>query len=267
MENIKTLAANLRKHVVRMTHNANSPHIGGCLSSADIVAALYGKVLCVFPEEPTRHDRDRFILSKGHSAAIVYAALAERGFFPKERLEDFCRDGSPFVGSVSHRNVPGVEASTGSLGHGLPIACGMALALRHDSLNNRVYVLMSDGECDEGSVWEAALFAGHHKISNLTVFIDYNKIQSFGFVSEVLDLEPLRDKWQAFRWDVQEIDGHDHAAIINAAERAKTNDKPSIIISHTVKGKGVSFMENQLLWHYRSPTGENLENALRELDS
>jgi transketolase len=249
-----------------MVHRAKASHIGGCLSVADILAALYGGVLHVDPERPDWPARDRFILSKGHGAAALYATLAERGFFPVEWLEEFCRDDGRLFGHVTSGRVPGVEVSAGSLGHGLPIGCGMALAAARDGSRTRVFVVLSDGECDEGSTWEAALFAGHHALENLVAIIDYNGIQSFGSVKEVLDLDPLADKWRAFRWAAREVDGHDHAALATAFGAVPFEPgRPSMIVAHTVKGKGVSFMENDLAWHYRSPDDAQLAAALREI--
>src|SRR5713226_4998664 len=204
-----SLARKIRVQAARMIHRAKSSHLGSAYSMADLLAVLYGRILRIDPKRPEAAERDRFVLSKGHACAALYAVLAERGFFPKEWLEDFDQDGSRLAGHATHVGVPGVEVSTGSLGHGLPIACGMALAGKNDVCGYRVFAMLSDGECDEGSTWEAALFAGHHRLDNLTAIIDYNKIQSLGTVKEVLDLEPLADKWRAFGWAVQEIDGHD----------------------------------------------------------
>lgn len=262
----KALAKRIRTHALRMTHRANASHIGTCLSIADLLAVLYGEVLHVDSARPDRPSRDRFILSKGHGAAAAYAVLAERGFFPKEWLETYYQDGSQLAGHITHHGVPGVEVSTGSLGHGLSIGCGMALAGKRDSQDYRVFVLLSDGECDEGSTWEAALFAPHHHLDNLIAIIDYNKIQSFGRIKEVLDLEPLARKWRAFGWVVREINGHDFGQIDDALKSAPFKiSQPSCIIAHTIKGKGVSFMENQLAWHYKSPNDEQLRQALAEL--
>ncbi len=250
-----------------MVHRANASHIGTCLSAADLLAVLYGSVLRCDPAWPDWPARDRFILSKGHGAAIIYALLAEKGFFPVEWLETYCQDGSHLAGHISHRGVPGVEVSTGSLGHGLSIGCGMALAQRSDHSGARTFVMLSDGECDEGSIWEAVLFAPHHKLDNLVVMVDYNKIQSFGSVSEVLELEPFAEKWRAFGWAVRELDGHDHAQIEAALRDAPfETGRPSVLIAHTVKGKGISFMENHLAWHYKSPNAEQLAQALAELE-
>lgn len=262
----KVLATRIRAHALRMTHRAKSSHIGGCLSSADLLAVLYGRVLRVDPSRPDWPERDRFILSKGHAAAAIYATLAERGFLPMEWLDTYYLDGSYLPGHVT-KSVPGVEASTGSLGHGLSISCGMALAGKRDKQSYRVFALLSDGECDEGSTWEAALFAPHHHLDNIIAIVDYNKIQSFGTVKEVLDLEPLANKWQNFGWAVREIDGHDFRQIEKALLSVPFQpERPSCIIAHTVKGKGVSFMENQLAWHYKPPDDSELRQALVELE-
>lgn len=232
---------------------------------ADILAILYTRILRIDPDDPRAPDRDRFVLSKGHAAAILYAALAECGFFPSGELKTYCSDGSIFTGHVSHA-VPGVEVSTGSLGHGLPIAIGMALAARSARAGHRVFCLLSDGECDEGSTWEAILFAPHHKLANLCAIVDFNKIQSLGSVADVLKLDPFGDKWRSFGWHVEEVDGHDVAALERALSAVPAvADRPTVVIAHTVKGKGVSFMENRLEWHYRSPTDEQLALALAEL--
>ncbi|ATQ41138.1 transketolase [Caulobacter mirabilis] len=262
----EALALRLRRHVVRMTHRGNSSHVGSALSMADIMAVLYGRVLRVDPSQPKWPGRDRFILSKGHAGACVYAALAERGFFPVEQLEQHYSNGSVLSGHVSHKGVPGVELSTGSLGHGLGVGGGMAKQLRRLGGNQRVFVVLSDGECDEGSNWEAILFASHHRLDNLVAIIDYNKIQSLASVAETLALEPFADKWTAFGWAVRRVDGHDHAALHAVLDGAPLESgKPTVIIADTTKGKGVSFMEDSVLWHYRSPQGEEYENALAEL--
>ena len=259
------LARRLRRHVVNMTSRGKSSHVGSTLSMADIIAVLYADVLNVYPADPNHPDRDRFILSKGHAGACIYAALAERGFFSTDVLETHYQDGSKLSGHVSHHGVPGVELSTGSLGHGLPVGVGMAYAARLAGGKHRVVVVMSDGECDEGSNWEAILFAAHHGLGNLTAIVDYNKIQSLAPVSETLGLEPFREKWGSFGWDVREADGHDHADLKRAIG-APHPERPSVVIAHTVKGKGVSFMENTVLWHYRTPQGDELDAALEELE-
>jgi transketolase len=258
------LALRLRRHVVRMCNLGGSSHVGSALSMADIIAVLYGETLRIDPARPDWPGRDRFILSKGHAGACVYAALAERDFFRVEILDQHYQNGSHLSGHVSHKGIPGVDLSTGSLGHGLGVGAGMAFNLRRTSGNERVYVVLSDGECDEGSVWEAALFAGHHRLANLCAVIDHNKLQSIGPVSEALGLDPLDDKWRAFGWAVLRVDGHDHQALRSAfAEVA--DDRATCIIADTVKGRGVSFMENQVLWHYRAPRGEEFVAAMREL--
>ncbi|MDQ3820061.1 MAG: transketolase [Acidobacteriota bacterium] len=263
---LKELARTIRAHTLRMVHHARASHVGTCLSMADLLAALYGRILRVDPTRPDWPERDRFILSKGHGAAIVYAALAERGFFPTAWLERYCEDGSKLGGHITHAGVPGVEASTGSLGHGLSIGCGIALGGKRTDKIYRVFVMLSDGELDEGSAWEAVLFAPHHGLDNLTAIVDYNKIQSFGSVRDVLGLEPMADKWRAFGWAVREIDGHDYEQIVDALTHVPMEaGKPTVLIAHTIKGKGVSFMENQLAWHYKSPNDEQLRRALVEL--
>ena len=249
-----------------MTHRGNSSHVAAGLSIADILAVLYGQCLRVRPTEPKWPERDRFVLSKGHAGAAVYAVLAETGFFPVEKLKTHYQDGSDLSGHVSHKGIPGVELSTGSLGHGLGVATGMALAAKLAGDDWRAFSLLSDGECDEGSNWEAVLFAAHHRLDNLVAVIDYNKIQSLKPVAETLGLEPFADKWTAFGWAVREVDGHDHAALeATFGSLPFEPGKPSAVICHTTKGKGVSFMENSVLWHYRSPQGEEFEAAMAEL--
>lgn len=261
------LARRIRCHALRMTSAGGSSHIGSILSMADILAVLYGEVLCVDPASPTWPDRDRFILSKGHGGAGVYAALAERGFFPVKELERHYQDGSHLSGHVSHRGVPGVELSTGSLGHGLPVGVGMALAAKLGSRAHRVFVLLSDGECDEGSNWEAILFAAHHRLANLVAIVDYNKVQSLDTVARTLALEPFAEKWRSFGWAVRECDGHDHLALLDAfAALPFEAERPSVILAHTVKGRGVSFMEHSVLWHYRTARGDEFDRALEELE-
>ena len=260
------LAGRIRRHAVEMTHRGKSSHVGSILSIADILAVLYGQVMTIYPDQPDHPGRDRFILSKGHAGAGVYAALAETGFFDPEMLAQHYQNGSIFSGHVSHKGVPGVEFSTGSLGHGLGVATGMAMAAKRSGQGHRVHVVLSDGECDEGSNWEAIMFAAHHRLSNLTATIDYNKIQSLAPVSETLGLEPFTDKWAAFGRDVHDVDGHDHAALIAAYDAAKTTDKPSVVIANTTKGNGISFMENSVLWHYRTPQGEEYDAAIAELE-
>ena len=262
------LAYAIRRHGLDMTNLSHGSHIGAILSVADIMAVLYTDVLRVDSKNPSWDDRDRLILSKGHAGAAVYAALAERGFFDVAELKTHYQNGSRLSGHVSHKGVPGVEFSTGSLGHGLPVGIGMALAAQRDGKPWRVYVVCGDGECDEGSVWESALIAHHLKLSNLTAIIDYNKMQSLDFCENTIALEPFADKWRAFGWRVIEADGHDHDSLRMAFQKAQeTKDQPVVIIAHTIKGKGVSFMENNILWHYRFPQGEEYEAAVRELEA
>jgi transketolase len=264
---ISELARRIRIHALRMTSVGGGSHIGAILSCADILAVLYGCVLNLNPENPKAADRDRFVLSKGHACAGVYAALAERGFFSIEKLDTHYQDGSNLCGHISHR-VPGVEVSTGALGHGLPIACGMAYAAKMAGATHRVFALLGDGECDEGSVWEAALFAGHHGLDNLTVIVDYNRIQGIAPICDVLELAPFADKWTSFRWSVRETDGHNTEDLLSALSMAPfIPGRPSCVLAHTTKGKGVSFMENTVLWHYRIPKGAEFEAALRELEN
>jgi transketolase len=261
----ESLARNARARAAWMISKSNSSHIGGAFSMADLLAVLYHNILRVRPDEPAWPDRDRFILSKGHATAMLYAILAELGFFPLNELASFGADGSRLMAHVSH-SVPGVEFSTGSLGHGLGFACGRALSAQRSGKGWRVFALLSDGELDEGSTWEAILFAPQHRLANLVAIVDYNQIQSLGDVSEVLELSPLADKLRAFRWSVRELDGHDHVAIRSALSAVPWDaERPSCLIARTVKGKGVPFLENQLLWHYRAPTPSQLDEILRHL--
>lgn len=267
MSTSEALALKIRQHTLDMTHLGGSSHIGSIFSIADIVAVLYNDIMQFDSSNPDWDGRDRFILSKGHAGAAVYAALAESGFFDVSKLRTHYQNGSVLSGHVSHKGVPGVELSTGSLGHGLPVACGMAYAGKLDQKNHRVFSVLSDGECDEGSNWEAILFASHHKLDNLTVVIDHNKLQSINTTGETLNLNPFPDKWISFGWQVKEVDGHDHAQLREALSvRQETGDKPLCIIAHTTKGKGVSFMENSVLWHYRSAQGEEYLAAKQELE-
>ena len=264
----RVLAWLIRRHGLEMTHLSRGSHIGAIFSLAEIMATLYTGVLNVDPADPKMPGRDRLILSKGHAGATVYAALAERGFFPVEELSTHYANGSRLSGHVSHKGIPGVEFSTGSLGHGLAVAAGMALGGRMDGESWRVYAVLGDGECDEGSVWEAALQAHQYKLDNLIAVIDRNRMQSLDFSENTIALEPFADKWRAFGWHTQVVDGHDVDALRAAFDKARANvDCPSVIIAETTKGKGVSFMENDILWHYRTPQGEEYEAALRELEA
>lgn len=260
------LAKRVRRHVLHMTSRGGSSHVGAAFSMVDIIAVLYGRVLQHRPAEPRWTGRDRFVLSKGHAGAAVYATLAEVGYFLPEQLEQHYQNGSVFSGHVSHKGIPGVELSTGSLGHGLGVAAGMAKALQLAGSESRIIALLSDGECDEGSVWEAALFAQHHRLDRLLAIIDYNKIQSLARVEETLALEPFRQKWESFNWHVVEVDGHNHAALIETLSSPSQPNRPMVVIAHTTKGKGVSFMENTVLWHYRTARGDEFNSALSELE-
>jgi transketolase len=258
------IAREIRKKILKMIFTSQSPHIGSALSCVDILTVLYFKILAIDPKNPWLENRDRFILSKGHAASALYATLAQRGFFSEEVLNSYCLDGGKLPGHSTMHCVPGVEVSTGSLGHGLSIGAGMAIAAKGDNKNYRVFVLMSDGECDEGSVWETAMFASHHKLDNLIAIIDYNKLQAFGRTNNVLNLEPLKEKWISFGWAVKEIDGHNFTEIEKSLNIRRS--KPSVIIAHTIKGKGISFMENKLEWHYKSPNKEEYNLAIKELN-
>jgi transketolase len=250
------LALKIRQHSLAMTHSAKSSHIGSCLSCADILAVLYGGVMNYKADDPKWEGRDRFIMSKGHASASLYAVLAECGFFPVSELNKFYYD--TLAGHVSH-HVAGVEVSTGSLGMGLSIGCGMALASKQ-----KVYVLLGDGDCQEGQTWEAAMFAAHHKLSNLVVIVDHNNMQALGKTTDVLNLESLRGKWESFGWAVTHIGGH-NVSILEFMLKHVSSLLPTCIIADTVKGKGVSFMEGNVLWHYKYPNAEELVKALAEL--
>lgn len=263
---LQQIANRLRRHVISMTGAAGSGHPGGSLSAADICTALYFKIMNIKPQQPDWPDRDRFVLSKGHAAPILYAALAERGYFSVDDLSTLRQLGSPLQGHPDMRKLPGVEMSTGSLGQGLSAAVGMALAYRLDNRDSYIYVLLGDGEIQEGQVWEAVMCAAHYRLGNLIVFVDYNGLQIDGDIREVMNPLPLVDKWQAFNWHVQEIDGHDFDQILAAVAVAhEVKDKPSVIIAHTIKGKGVSFMENRAEWHGSAPSPEQVDAALKEL--
>lgn len=260
----KKIAKEIRKKVLKMKFSSQSSHIGSAFSCVDILAVLYFKILNIDPKNPKTENRDRFILSKGHAASALYATLAQRRFFSKNILKNYCQNGKKLAGHTIKDCVPGVEVSTGSLGHGLPMGIGLALAGKK---KYRVFVLMSDGECDEGSNWEAALFASHHKLDNLTAIIDYNKFQALGKTNDILNLEPLKQKWTSFGWHAKEINGHNYSEIEKSLKDVPfQKNKPSVIICHTIKGKGISFMQNKLEWHYKSLSKEEFKLALRELD-
>ena len=265
--NSEQLAWLIRRHGIEMTHISHGSHIGAILSVADIVAVLYNDVANISPENLKDENRDRIILSKGHAGAAIYAALAEKGFFDRAELKTHYADGSRLSGHVSHKGVPGVEFSTGSLGHGACVAAGMALNAKLDKKPYYTYAIVGDGECDEGSIWEMALFANQFKLNQFVVIVDHNKMQSLDFCENTLSLAPFAEKWKAFGWNVLDIDGHNHDELRAALNEAKqSTDKPTVIIANTVKGKGISFMEFDILWHYRFPhEGEEYDGALKEL--
>src|ERR1700744_5254290 len=263
---LKTQAARLRGKIIEMSHKAQAAHLASSLSCADVLTAAYWHGLNVNPQWPDDPLRDRFILSKGHAAAALYAPLAMKGFFPIEELATYCQDGGRLAEHPPANLLPGVEAATGSLGHGLPLGCGMALSGRIKGERFRVFALLSDGENNEGSVWEAAMFAAGQRLENLCVIVDYNKWQATARSNETLMLAPLRDKWAAFGWDAREIDGHDVEALASALRNVPNGSgKPVALIAHTIKGKGVSFMEDDNNWHYRAPTADEVVKAHREL--
>lgn len=255
----------IRMRIVRMSHDGQAPHLGSALSCVDILTALYFSVADVCPESVSDKNRDRVILSKGHAAAALYATLAERGFFDPAMLDSYARDGSDLPEQLSPNCVPGVEAATGSLGHGLPLGAGMALAGRIQGRGYRVWVVVSDGECNEGSVWEAAMFSAAQRLDRLTVVVDYNRWQATGRSDEILQLQPLDEKWRAFGWDVRQVDGHDLPTLIEALTPDGSAGRPRAIIAHTIKGRGVSFMEDDNNWHYRIPTADEVRRAAVEL--
>jgi transketolase len=265
MVETSVFARAIRRSSLQMVHRAKASHIASALSICDIVAVLYGGVLTKKPTTPRAVDRDRFILSKGHACVAVYAALAECGFITKEDLLSYGQDHSVLMNHISHK-VPDVEFSTGSLGHGLPFGAGKALSAKRVNAAWKTYVLLSDGELGEGSNWEAMMFAAHHRLDNLIAIIDYNKLQSFTTVENTLSVEPLAAKFSAFGWAVKEVDGHDHISLAAALGSAPWEiGRPSFLIAHTTKGKGVSFMENSVDWHYRTPSAEQLALSLYEL--
>ncbi|MFR5057617.1 transketolase [Faecalimonas umbilicata] len=268
--NSEELAWKIRRHGIEMTHLSGGSHIGAILSVADIIAVLYSGVMNIDPKNPKKMDRDRFILSKGHAGASIYAALAENGFFEVEELKTHYQNGSRLSGHVSH-HLPGVDFSTGSLGHGLSAGVGMAYVAKKDGKSHKVYVVLGDGECDEGSVWEAALFANHFRLNNLVAIVDHNHMQSMDFQENTLEIENFGEKWKAFGWNVIEVDGNSHEELNVAFEQAEKLSKeeahkPTVIIANTIKGCGVSFMQNDILWHYRFPhEGWEYDCAVAEL--
>ncbi|MBI5629796.1 MAG: transketolase [Elusimicrobia bacterium] len=262
---LEAAARRVRGKVIEMSCRAGTAHLASSLSCVDILVAAYWGILRIDPKDPRSPDRDRLILSKGHAISSLYAVLAYRGFFPVERLERYNQPGSGLPEQPSPGCVPGLEAATGSLGHGLPLGAGMALAARILGRSYRVFVVMSDGECNEGSVWEAAMFAAGRGLGNVTVVVDYNKWQATDRSEAVMALKPLRQKWESFGWSASEADGHDVGALVRSLSRLPEPGKPTAIIAHTVKGKGVSFMEDDNNWHYQSPSRAQLKEALKEL--
>ena len=264
--NSEILALQVRKDVLEMVHRSHASHIGAAYSVTDILAVLYSNILKYDINNPKWEKRDRLVLSKGHAGSALYATLAEVGFFEKKELDTYYLDGSKLSGHISHKGVPGVEFSTGSLGHGVCVASGLALALKIDKSNSRVYAITGDGECDEGSFWETILFGNQYNLSNFTIIIDRNHMQAMGDVKDVIDTGDLSKKITQFGWNVISIDGNNHSEILSALQCKFNNEKPICIVANTIKGKGVSFMENSLLWHYRDPQGEFYENAKKELE-
>jgi transketolase len=267
LADLSEIARQIRIMIIQMIGRSASGHPGGSLSAVEILTYLYFREMNIDPRNPCLPDRDRFVLSKGHAAPVLYAALAKRGFFPAQTLDSLRQVDSSLQGHPHRLYTPGVEASTGSLGQGLSMASGMALGLRLSKSPARVYALIGDGESQEGQIWEAAMTAGFRQLANLCVFLDYNDLQIDGRVSEIKDIRPLPDKWQAFRWRVHEIDGHDFSAIASVlAEFRQEREKPTLVIARTVKGKGVSFMENNVNFHGQAPNAQEVATALAELN-
>ena len=263
---LNEIANVIRKDIVSMICKSKSGHPGGSLSAVEILTALYFDQMNIDPTNPKMEDRDRFVLSKGHAAPALYATLSERGYFDKEELNHLRQIGSMLQGHPDMKKIPGVEMSTGSLGQGFSVACGMAMAAKLDNAPWNVYALLGDGEVQEGIIWEAAMSAAHYKLDNMIAFLDYNGLQIDGDVESVMNINPIEDKFKTFGWNVITIDGHDFDQIFAALDMAKdTLDKPTMIIAKTIKGKGVSFMENQASWHGSAPSEEQLQQALSEL--
>jgi transketolase len=261
---LEEMAADVRRSVVTMVDRAGLGHIGGDLSVTDILVTLFGAVLDVDPADPTRPDRDRFILSKGHCAGALYSTLAHCGFFPRAELETFMAPMSALNGHPNRTKVPGVETNTGPLGHGFPVGVGCALAAKLRGLDYRTFVVLGDGELQEGSNWEAAMTAAHYNLDNLTAVVDRNRLQQGATTADTKELEPLPDKWAAFGFEVRVTDGHDHAALLGAFQPSTTG-KPVAVIANTIKGKGISFMEDRVEWHHKVPSAEQVQIALQEL--
>ena len=264
MTQLQEISKKIRKHILKMIFESKSSHIGSSLSIVEILVTLYFNILKIDPKNLSKPNRDRFILSKAHGSSALYAVLAEKDFFPLDYLEKYYVDGGILPGHLDKTSVPGIEFSTGALGHGFSVSIGMAISNKQSKDSGRIFVLIGDGECNEGSIWEGIMLASHLKLNNLTAIVDYNKIQSFGRTNEVINQEPIVDRWKSFGWQVLEVDGHNFNELIDALNSPQ--DKPKVIISHTVKGKGISFMEDSLEWHYKSPDKDQLEIALKELD-
>jgi transketolase len=267
IKQLEAKAAEIRMELMTMIHRAKTGHTGGSLSNTDILTALYYHVMNIDPQQPKAPNRDRFVLSKGHSVESLWCILADKGFFPKEELKTFSQFGTKLIGHPNNK-VPGIEMNTGALGHGLAVAVGMALAAKRDGKSYRAFCLMGDGEQAEGSVWEAAMAGAHYKLDNLIGIIDRNRLQISGTTEEVMGLEPLEEKWAAFGWNVVSIDGNDMSSLVEAFEAVPSvNGKPTLIMANTVKGKGVSFAENVPHWHHHVPSDEELAKALAELSA
>lgn len=265
---LEKICSDVRKDVIEIIYRGKSGHPGGSLSAVEILTCLYFKVMKIDPENPHWKERDLFILSKGHAAPLLYAVLANRGFFSKEEMLTFNQPGTRLQKHIDMRLVPGAELSTGSLAQGLSVAVGMALGLKSDEEERRVFVVIGDGECQEGQIWESAMYAAHQKLSNLCVFLDNNKCQVDGFTRSICNIEPIEDKWKAFGWYVQKVNGHDIDQLLKAIEMAKREtQRPSIIIAETIKGKGVSFMENKPEWHAKEISQADYEQAMAEQNS
>jgi len=266
LNELESISRQIRGTVVEMSHRAKAAHLGSSLSCVDILTAVYFHAIKLDPQNPRSPKRDRFILSKGHAAASIYATLAYKGIISKDLLPGYGQPGSDLEEHPSPGKLPGIEVATGSLGHGLSISLGMALASNIQKLSFKIFVLMSDGECNEGSVWEAAAFAAAHKLDNVMAFVDFNKWQATGRSQEVMSLDPLKEKWESFGWYVHEVDGHDMKSLLECLSQfPHTSGKPVAVVAHTIKGKGVSFMEDDNNWHYRVPTAEEVVTAKKEL--
>ncbi len=267
VDSLKEMSRVIRKDILKMVMKAGEGHIASAFSCVDLLSVLYFHIINVDPEEPAWEERDRFILSKGHGCSALYSVLARRGFFSPDDLNTIGERDSIFGGHPDKYKVPGVEVSTGSLGHGLSVGIGMSLAAKRDKKHYNVYVLLGDGECQEGSIWEAAMFAPAHRLDNMIAIVDFNGLQAIGETDDIITLKPFAEKWESFGWAVKEINGHDYNEIMDAMSQFPFSEgKPSVIIANTVKGKGVSFMENQIMWHARATTDEEYKQALVEID-